>query len=761
MKVTKVIISMMLTTALLCSGTAYQVYAEEITAVQQTQESTVVQGTEMKNPQQDTAVQTPQENMAMPGGETASEELQESAQVQNPQQDAGVQTPQENMVIPGGEIASEELQESMQVQNVKESTEGAESQIESVGQPESTMIESLQEEAEQPNEVPPVQRMPRRATARAASGLNLTVDIPSNIKGGQEVTFTMNATGGSGDYKYRIAAVLDSEMQNVYDVSWGTNSTYTKNNQFKFTFYASGTYYLRFSVIDMKTYQTKMTGVKEYPVKVEDPNYPSVEEIVNRIAAECQQVCSTDFEKALFLHDKILERGDYDYSYTYCSAEGVLARGKGTCESYHAAYVKLLNKVGIETGRITGNGHVWTAVKMDGQWYQVDSTWDDGGQANKGTIYEHMYFGLTDNIIGLIHSDHKKPVSGYESTALENNYFIKTGQIKQWSDPFVSLIRQNLAAGHTQFVLPVSSTMPDNYKNVIYNLVAYQLSKTDWNDMTVSVSYANNQLMCNARYKTEVDNGNNMEGGLSSDSLSGKSKFIALLYENTLGRRPGQSEIDHWQQELSNGKTGADVAYGFLFSVEFQNKNYSNADYVEHLYLSLMGRPSDAGGKAGWVKRLDDGMSRTYVFKQFINSQEFANLCSTYGIERGSVTLTEPRDENYNVTRFVARNYEQFLGRDYDADGLNYWSEPINDHTKSMQEIAFGFVFSPECINQNLSDSEFAAMLYRGCFDREGEQSGINYWVEKLQSDEMDRIDVFYGFANSQEFANMVQSYGL
>lgn len=241
----------------------------------------------------------------------------------------------------------------------------------------------------------------------------------------------------------------------------------------------------------------------------------------------------------------------------------------------------------------------------------------------------------------------------------------------------------------------------------------------------------------------------------------GKPKFIILLYENTLGRYPSQGEIDYWERELSNGRTGADTAYGFLFSKEFQNKNYGNSEYVEHLYLSLMGRPSDSAGMAYWVKRLEDGMSRNYVFGQFINSREFGNLCSTYGIERGAATLTEERDKNYDVTRFVARNYTQFLGRDYDAEGLNYWTEFINNRTKSMQDVAFGFVFSPECENKNLSDYEFVAMLYRGCFDREGDSAGIGYWVEKLRSGEKDRLGVFYGFANSQEFADMVKSYGL
>ena len=241
----------------------------------------------------------------------------------------------------------------------------------------------------------------------------------------------------------------------------------------------------------------------------------------------------------------------------------------------------------------------------------------------------------------------------------------------------------------------------------------------------------------------------------------GKPKFIILLYENTLGRYPSQGEIDYWERELSNGRTGADTAYGFLFSDEFQNKNYGNSEYVEHLYLSLMGRPSDSAGMAYWVKRLEDGMSRNYVFGQFINSREFGNLCSTYGIERGAATLTEERDKNYDVTRFVARNYTQFLGRHYDAEGLNYWTEFINNRTKSMQDVAFGFVFSPECESKNLSDYEFVAMLYRGCFDREGDSAGIGYWVEKLRSGEKDRLGVFYGFANSQEFADMVKSYGL
>ena len=255
----------------------------------------------------------------------------------------------------------------------------------------------------------------------------------------------------------------------------------------------------------------------------------------------------------------------------------------------------------------------------------------------------------------------------------------------------------------------------------------------------------------------DSDNGGN--SGDTGTALTGKQHFASLLYENALGRTASQSELDYWAQELTNGRTGAEVAYGFLFSEEFQNKNYSDADYVEHLYLSLMGRASDEGGKADWVTRLGNGVSRLYVFQQFTDSVEFGNLCNTYEIQRGTVTLTENRDQNYNVTRFVARNYTEFLGRNYDVNGLNDWSGRINSGY-GMENVAYGFVFSQECINMNLSNSDYVKMLYRGIFGRSYDDAGLNDWVNQLNNG-TSRETVFWGFANSQEFANMVASYGL
>lgn len=401
----------------------------------------------------------------------------------------------------GGMVSESEMQ--LETEEEGDTTEISDETAEKVEETESIKETETIEGTEAIEEAEAIEET-EEVAAYAAEPLSLSIEYPADIKCGMPVTFTMNARGGSGTYKYRIHSLFNSELKSVYDVSYGSNGSYRDSNQFTFTFYASGVYYIRFSVIDMSTYETKDTGLYEYKLDIQDDNYPSVDQIVSDVTAQCETECTTDFEKALWLHDWIIDHANYDYSYTYCAPEGVLARGKGTCESYHSAYCMLLNKVGIATGRIEGNGHVWTAVKMDGEWYQIDSTWDDMGDDYKDTIYEHMYFGLTDEIISYVHSDHKVAVPGYESTALADNYFIKTGEIRQWSDPFIDTIRQKINNGQTEFVLPVTSSMPDNYSNVIYNLVAYQLSKENWETKALNVTYGSGQLTFKVTDKAQM-----------------------------------------------------------------------------------------------------------------------------------------------------------------------------------------------------------------------------------------------------------------
>lgn len=237
--------------------------------------------------------------------------------------------------------------------------------------------------------------------------------------------------------------------------------------------------------------------------------------------------------------------------------------------------------------------------------------------------------------------------------------------------------------------------------------------------------------------------------------------FVFRLYKNVLNRTPAASEVDYWANQLTSGKkNGAEVAEGFIHSTELKNRKLSDTAYVEMMYQTFLNRRSDASGRNYWLNLMNKGMSRDYVFKGFVNSTEFQKICGQYGIKSGTVALTEARDQNEGVTMFIARCYDKFLGRKGEPDGLNYWCQRLLSGKDTGKDAAKGFVLSNEFLSKGMSDEAFIRTLYRGIFDREADAGGMAYWQERLSMG-MSREEVFYGFADSNEFRNLVGGFGL
>ena len=89
---------------------------------------------------------------------------------------------------------------------------------------------------------------------------------------------------------------------------------------------------------------------------------------------------------------------------------------------------------------------------------------------------------------------------------------------------------------------------------------------------------------------------------------------------------------------VNNEASGAEAAYGFIFSNECISQNLSNEAFVDLLYRALFGREPDAEGRTGWINQLNNGMKREFVFADFVNSEEFETICNTYKIEKGKCT---------------------------------------------------------------------------------------------------------------------------
>lgn len=246
--------------------------------------------------------------------------------------------------------------------------------------------------------------------------------------------------------------------------------------------------------------------------------------------------------------------------------------------------------------------------------------------------------------------------------------------------------------------------------------------------------------------------------------LRGEDKvreFVERLYEKVLGRTADESEISYYTTSLkAKEKTGADAGYGFVFSPEFTGRELSNADYVEVLYETFMGRASDEGGRSYWTNFLDNGVSRLYVFRGFVESQEYTAICESSEIERGKIVITEPRDQNPFLTMYVDRLYSKALGREAESDGLNYHTGEILAGRITPVQAAQNFICSSEFRNRNLSDKAYVEVLYRTFMGREAEPSGLAYHLKRI-AEGTGREEILLGFANSDEFKDIINSFGL
>ena len=335
---------------------------------------------------------------------------------------------------------------------------------------------------------------------------------------GQDTTFHVSATGGSGAYKFRMDAPSYSDSneyayESVADPSRGEWLNYTDACSFQdytFMMTASGTYNFRFYVMDT-TAGVYYLRVSTY-IQVLDENYPSIKTIVSSAADQAKkETDGSDYGKALWLHDWLIQQLDYDSSLKWSSAESALTRKLGTCQAYESAYSQLLTAAGIENAetRDTYDGHTWNAMKLDGEWYQVDCTWDD----TKDNFYNfdatHLYFGLTDELMALAHKGHNNiyTTAGYStrSTSLADNYFVKNGAAKEWAQNYVDRIQENLNAGKTEFTISAdNASYPPSISGIQNGITAYAIQQMEWTaggkKITLEVSGGATEFVFHAVY---------------------------------------------------------------------------------------------------------------------------------------------------------------------------------------------------------------------------------------------------------------------
>nr|MCR5425894.1 DUF4214 domain-containing protein [Lachnospiraceae bacterium] len=253
-----------------------------------------------------------------------------------------------------------------------------------------------------------------------------------------------------------------------------------------------------------------------------------------------------------------------------------------------------------------------------------------------------------------------------------------------------------------------------------------------------------------------------------AEALAQLERFVSRMYTVALGREAEAAGLEDWTGRLIRQETdGAGIAHGFIESDEFHNRNLTDEAFVTVLYHTFFDREPDEAGYRDWMDSLSAGYCRRYVLRGFVNSDEFGNLCDSFGITRGTYTITEDEEIPHPVIHremvqaFVTRLYEKCLNREGEPAGIEDWTERIMSGEWEAGDVArIGFFFSEEYQNRARTDEEYVTDMYHAFFDREPDEAGYADWTGQL-ADGADRLSVIYGFTDSDEFKHLLESYGL
>ena len=135
--------------------------------------------------------------------------------------------------------------------------------------------------------------------------------------------------------------------------------------------------------------------------------------------------------------------------------------------------------------------------------------------------------------------------------------------------------------------------------------------------------------------------------------------------------------------------------------------NTDPAAFVESLYTALLGRASDAEGKAFWLSVAGATPNRADVVSQFI-----AAVKAQEGTADANAFATIQAEDKALANAWVESLYNNLAGRSSDAEGLDFWTNAIVSFTMTPAQVAASFAAALALQGNTTEDGQnFAAKL--------------------------------------------------
>lgn len=239
--------------------------------------------------------------------------------------------------------------------------------------------------------------------------------------------------------------------------------------------------------------------------------------------------------------------------------------------------------------------------------------------------------------------------------------------------------------------------------------------------------------------------------------------FITRCYRLMLNRDPDQGGLKYWTDAMVNGKSAAEVVYGFMTSKEQTSRQLSARQTIQILYQTMLDRQPDEKGMAYWLSCIDRGDNLAAIVNGFADSAEFKAFCKKYGIVSGRVAGAKQGSnaqptEAWNAEKlkaFIGRVYVKAFGREAGEGETDYWTSRILNGKSSPKQAVKEILNSNEFRAKSLQGEELIRTAYRVYLDREADESGLSYWTGRLNAG-ASVSDMLDGFAASAEFNKVV-----
>lgn len=504
---------------------------------------------------------------------------------------------------------------------------------------------------------------------------NNTSDLASYVKNyldnSEQCNFYYDGTIGT--------SISEFVSDFTYDVLFAHNGVSDEGDYLKYNFSGASIGYSKFTRSGSTVYYITL----KYFFYMTPAQEGELTANINSIVSSLNLNGKSDYVKALDIYKWITSNITYDYYNLYLSAEqrdilcftsyNAVMKRTAVCQGIGTLYYRMLLQAGVDARVVVGGNHCWNIVKVNGQYYNCDATWDLGNNESNFQYFLQPtagIFGSTHTMTSdVIYSQYAIATTKYVPSAsdytvtsvvdrtsvtnfVKRLYNVALGRdyddsgLQNWVNTMVNGTSGGSVA--TSFI-SCEEFANRNLTNEQYVQVLYETffnREADSAGFEVWMNYLNNGYSRSAVLKGFVGsqewinlcNGYGIASGSQNGSIDSRDQitaFVNRLYSKALGRTADSDGLNNWVNALANkSASGSSVADGFLFSQEMNNRNLSNEEFVKVLYNVMLGREADSVGLASWVAQLESGASRKDIFNGFVGSQEFTNICNSYGIAR-------------------------------------------------------------------------------------------------------------------------------